>query len=208
MHLRIGIGAACIAALVACVGGGNGGRYTMATDPASRYAFRHVRDRQTGLWVHRECEVRVSAKRKLPDPISDDETGDHLHSQRFDSESVGTGDLVPAQFELHDGWRVWRFRHLPNEDDLRGRTGLGIQVEWPKRGAPSDWEPMELFAYPTIATMAPEEWSTWSTAASQREGAFGWWAEVHGKPPEPGVPIALPFEMRCRLLLKDHLYVD
>jgi hypothetical protein len=76
---------AIVLALVACsgcFGSPSAGRYSMATDPASRYAFRYVRDRQTGLWVHRECEARVSAKRKLPDPISDSETGDRLHSQR------------------------------------------------------------------------------------------------------------------------------
>jgi hypothetical protein len=108
----------------------------------------------------------------LPDPISDDATGDHLHSQHFESESVGTGGLVPTDFQVVDGWRVWRFRHLPGEDDLRGRTALGIQVEWPKRGAPSNWEPMELFAYPPMAPMVPDEWSAWATAASQRAGAF------------------------------------
>jgi hypothetical protein len=189
-------------------GGPSAGRYSMATDPASRYAFRYVRDRQTGLWVHRECEARVSANRRLPDPISDPETGDRLHSQRFEPETVGSGDLVPAEFTLVDGWRVWRFRHLPSEADLEGRSAWGVQVEWPKRGGPSDWEPMETFTFPAIAPMVPDVWSAWTTAASQRAGAFGWWEEVHGSPPEPSVPIPYPFELRCRLLLKDHLYVD
>jgi hypothetical protein len=196
-------------ALLGCIGGGSSaGRYTMATDPGSRYGFRYVRDSESGLWVHRECEVRVSEKRKLPDPISDDESGDRLHSQRFEPETVESGGLVPQQFEVHDGWRVWRFRHLPSEADLRDRGAFGIQVEHPNPGAPSDWEPMELFAFPSMRTMVPDVWSEWASAASQRAGAFGWWEEVHGTPPEPAAPIELPFELRCRLLLKDHLYVD
>ncbi len=180
-------------ALVGCASGTTAGRYAMATDPASRYGFRHVRDRESGLWVHRECEA--------PD-------GDRLHSQRFAPETVASGHLVPTAFELQDGHRVWRFRDLPDDDDLTGRTALGIQVEWPKPGGPSDWEPMELFAYPPMATMVPDGWSTWTSAASQRAGAFGWWEEVHGSPPEPAGPLQVPFELRCRLLLKDHLYVD
>jgi hypothetical protein len=167
-----------ILAFVGCIGGTSAGRYTMATDPGARYGFRYVRDRESGLWVHRECEVRVSAQRKLPDPISDAEGGDRLHSQRFDG------------------------------NDLQGRSAFGVQVEHPKPGEPSDWEPMELFAFPPMATMVPDAWSEWTLAANQRAGAFGWWEEVHGSAPEPPVPIEFPFELRCRLLLKDHLYVD
>ena len=199
---------ALVVGLAGCLGGASAGRYGMATDPASRYAFRHVRDRESGLWVHRECEVRVSAHRTLPDPISDAEHGDLLHSQRFEPETVESGGLVPTDVELHDGWRVWRFRHLPSEADLRGRSALGVQVEWPRPGEPSRYDPMDLFPFPSMATMAPEAWSEWTSAASQRHGAFGWWEEVHGKPAEPVGPIAFPFELRCRLLLKDHLYVD
>jgi hypothetical protein len=201
---------ATLAALVVvgCLGGVSNGRYTVATDPGSRYAFRYVRDRPSGLWVHRECETRVSARRTLPDPITTAQDGDLLHTQRFTPESVESGGVEPARFEVIDGARVWRFRDLPGEDDLFARTAFGIQVEWPQPGGPSDWEPMELFAYPPMAAMAPDVWSTWGTAASQRAGAFGWWEEVHGAPPDPPAPIAFPFEMRCRLLLKDHLYVD
>jgi hypothetical protein len=194
--------------LVGCFGGGGAGRYTMATDPGSRYSFRYARDRESRLWVHRECEARVSATRKLPEPISDDEGGDRLHSQRFEPETVETGGLVPAAFELRDGWRVWRFRHLPSEADLEGKGAFGIQVEWPKPGEPSEHEPMELFPFPPMATMAPDAWSEWTSSASRRTGAFAWWEEVHGSPPEPPAPIEHPFELRCRLLLKDHLYVD
>lgn len=193
-------------ALAGCVGNTTAGRYTMATDPASRYSFRYVRDSETRLWVHRECEARVSTKRKLPDSTTAD--GDRLHSQRFEPETVASGDLVPDQFETHDNFRIWRFRHLPSEADLQSRSAWGIQIEWPKEGEPSDWEPMEMFAFPPMATMVPEQWSEWTTATAQREGAFGWWEEVHGAPREESKPVEYPFELRCRLLLKDHLYVD
>jgi hypothetical protein len=53
---------------------------------------------------------------------------------------------------------------------------------------------MELFAHPPVAGMEPE---AWSTGASQREGAFGGWAEVHGRPSGTNKPVAFPFEMHC-----------
>jgi hypothetical protein len=113
-----------VVVLTACVDGTGAGPYAMATDPGSRYGFRYVRDPGSGLWVHRECEARVSTKR------------------------------------------------------------------------------------PPMATMVPDVWSDWTSAPRQRAGAFGWWEEVHGSTPEPPQPLAFPFEVRCRLLLKDHLYVD
>ncbi len=194
-------------ALVAC-GCGSSGRYRLATDPYSRYAFKYVQDRESGLWVHRECEVRVSARRKLPEPITDDAHGDQLHSSKFTPESVETGGLVPGQFELQDGWRVWRFRDLAHADDLDGKVGLGVQIEWVKPGGPSEWEPMEIFVFPPFGDTPPDTWSAWQPATSRREGGFAFWSEVQGAAPEPIPPGKFPFELRWRLLLKDHVYVD
>jgi hypothetical protein len=186
----------------------NGGRYRVRADPGSRHSFKYVQDRTSGLWVHRECEVRVSTKRRLPDPISPDEHGDLLHSSRFTPQSVGTGNLVPEQFVVRDGYRVWNFRELLTEDDYAGETRFGVQVEWPVDGGPSKHEPLELFALPPPGNTPPDQWSAWRTADSTRTDAFGWWEEVHNAPPEATSEIQYPFELRFRLLLKDHVYVE
>lgn len=203
---RVAFALLVLTSLTACAD--TSGRYRVRADPGSRYSFRYVQDRDTGLWVHRECEVRVSTKRKLPDPISPPEHGDLLHSSRFEPGAVGTGNLVPEQFVIRDGYRVWSFRELLTEDDFNGETSFGIQVEWPVEGGPTRHEPLELFALPRPGDTPPDEWSRWRTADRSRSDAFGWWGEVHGAPPE-GVPvIEYPFELRYRLLLKDHVYVE
>jgi hypothetical protein len=196
------------ATLAAGCAADSGGRYRVSVDPASRYSFKYVQDRGSGLWVHRECEVRVSTKRKLPDPISDAEHGDMLHSSRFEPGAVGTGNLSPTKFVVEDGYRVWRFQELLTEDDYAGKTSFGVQVEWPVEGEPTRHEPLELFALPPPGDTPANQWSQWRTADRSRSDAFGWWEEVHEAPPEQKATIAYPFELRFRLLLKDHLYVD
>ena len=200
-----------VAALVAIALAGcaeTGGRYRVSVDPGSRHNFRYVQDRQSGLWVHRECEVRVSAKRRLPNPVSSPEHGDMLHSSRFEPGSVGTGNLSPTKFVIEDGYRVWRFQELLTENDFAGKTAFGIQVEWPVEGGPSRHEPLELFALPPPGDLPPDQWTSWRRADHARTDAFGWWEEVHQAPPEAMPAIEHPFELRFRLLLKDRLYVD
>ncbi|HXC53005.1 MAG TPA: hypothetical protein VN634_19115 [Candidatus Limnocylindrales bacterium] len=202
----IGIVLLMIVAFTGCAD--TGGRYRLRVDPASRYNFRYVQDPGSGLWVHRECEVRVSVKRRLPDPISSPEHGDLLHSSRFEPGSVGTGNLSPTKFVIENGYRVWRFQELLGEHDFTGKAAFGIQVEWPVKDGPSREEPLELFALPPPDSIPPDQWSTWRTADHSRLDAFGWWNEVSGAPPEAMPEIPFPFELRFRLLLKDHLYVD
>ena len=47
------------------------GRYRMARDPGSRHGFEYVHDTETGMWVNRECELRVAEARELPEPLQD-----------------------------------------------------------------------------------------------------------------------------------------
>ena len=158
--------------------------------------------------MQRECEVRVPERRRLPEPLSDAAHGDRLHSTQFRPGSAGTGNLSPLKFERHDGYRVWRFRELTAEADLQGRYAFGIQVDWPKPGAATESDPMEIFVFPPLGDTLPDVWSAWQTASAQRTGAFGWWDEVHEHPPESPAPIEFPFELRWRLLLSDHLYIE
>lgn len=49
----------------------------------------------------------------------------------------------------------------------------------------------------------PGVWSPWFAASSLREGAFGWWEEVHGKPLDSLPKPEHPFEFRWRLVLNE-----
>lgn len=176
------------------------GRYVAQREPGSRLTARFAMERASGRWLQRQTEVRVPLARRLPKPLSDAEHGDMLHSSRFAPGSVGTGDLVPERFTIRDGYRLWRFMSVIDEDGFAGRTALGIAVTWPRKNQPDDSDPMELFPYAALRDQAPGEWTPWATAASMRSGAFGWWEEVHEHPEEPPTPIAHPFELRWRVV--------
>jgi len=53
---------------------------------------------------------------------------------------------------------------------------------------------------PPLGEAEPGVWSPSSTAASMREGAFGWWEEVHGKPLDSIPAPRYLFEFCWRLL--------
>lgn len=173
-------------------------------DPGSRLSARYAMEGATGRWVQRQTEVRVALARRLPNPLSDGEHGDMLHSTKFAPGSAGTGDLSPTRFTVRDGHRVWRFVSVIDEAALEGRTALGISVRWPRKGAPTESDPMEVFPYPPLGAQAPGEWTPWVTAASQRSGEFGWWEEVHEQPAEPAKPMAQPFELRWRVIYAEN----
>ena len=84
------------------------GRYRMASDPGSRHGFRYVQDTETGLWVIRDCELRVAEARALPEPLQDEAHGGRLAVSIFRPESVESGLLLSIDFERRDGYRVWR----------------------------------------------------------------------------------------------------
>jgi hypothetical protein len=178
-------------------------RYRMARDPGSRHAFEYVQDRETGRWVIRECELRVSQARPLPEPLSDDAHGDKLSVSIFRSLSVESGLLLSLEFEARDGYRVWRGADVPEEDDLADKVAFGVQVEWPREGEETRYEPLEVISLPPFGDAAPGAWSEWLRAGHLREGAFGWWEEAHGRDAPPLAPPEHPFEVRCRLALKD-----
>ena len=49
----------------------------------------------------------------------------------------------------------------------------------------------------------PGQWSGFLRAGQLRPGAFGWWDEAHGRDAPELAPPEHPFEVRCRLVLKD-----
>jgi hypothetical protein len=179
------------------------GRYRMARDPGSRHAFAYVQDRETGRWVIRECELRVAQARPLPGPLQDEAHGSKLAVSIFRPGSVESGLLLSLDFERRDGQRVWRGADVLDEDDLEGRVAVGVQVEWPQEGEETRYDPLEVIPLPPLGDTPPGQWSEYLRAGHLREGAFGWWEETHGRGAPELAPPEHPFELRCRLVLKD-----
>ena len=175
----------------------------MASDPGSRHGFRYVQDTETGLWVIRDCELRVAEARALPEPLQDEAHGSKLAVSIFRPESVESGLLLSIDFERRDGYRVWRGAEVLGEDDLAGRVAYGVQVDWPEGGKETRYEPLEVIEPPPLGDAPTGQWSPFLRAGRLREGAFGWWEETYGKD-APGLePPEYPFEVRCRLVLKE-----
>ena len=179
------------------------GRYRLASDPGARRATRYVQDAESGKWVIRDCELRVPEARRLPEPLQDEAHGSKLDVSIFRPGSVASGLLLSIDFELRDGYRVWRGAQVLGEDDLAGRVAYGVQLEWPREGEETRYEPLELIELPPVGDAPPGEWSPFLRAARLREGGFGWWQETQGKD-APALELPEhPFEVRCRLVLKE-----
>jgi hypothetical protein len=179
------------------------GRYSAEHFRTTRTNFVYVRDRVTKNWVNRRCELRVPAKRELPDPLSSAETGDLLSVQLLQPGTARTGGLTSAKFDTKDGYRLWAIEDVLHESDVDGHTSYSVQLSWPRPGTSTRYEDAEIFHLPMLGDQPPNEWGPWVTADKTREGAFAWWSETTGKPPEPKQAIANPFELRCEIVFTD-----
>ncbi|MEO7998409.1 MAG: hypothetical protein ABI852_13245 [Gemmatimonadaceae bacterium] len=192
-----------------CAGpGGGSSRYTLATLPGSRYDFRYVMDKQTRRWVQRDVELRVSVDRKIPEPLLDPKSGNLLSVQLVKPGSAQTGGIDKMDFEIRDGYRVWKIRDVMHEQDIKGDIRYVITIKWPHDGQSTEYDPTEVFPMPAPGNVPPDEWSPWMSAGSLREGGFGWWEEARNVPAAPvtegSTTPAHPFQMRYRLLLVDN----
>ena len=194
---------AWLAAAVGCSGAAAQGRYEIEHDRSTRSNFAYVRDRVTGDWMNRRCELRVPLARRLPESITRDAHGDALSVQLHQPGTVSSDGLRSLKFALRDGYRVWVIEDVLRPSDVRGTTRYGVQVKWYRTGQETLYDPLELFHLPRLGAEAPETWSPWVVASSTREGAFGWWSEAQGAPPAPPTPIAHPFELRCQAVATD-----
>ena len=196
-------GACCLALVAACSTPTPRSRYDAEHFRTTRSNFVYVRDRVTGQWMNRHCELRVPVARKLPDPLMTDESGSLLSVEMFKPETAQTAGLRSVTFEVRDEFRVWTIDDVLDEADVAGRTSYDVQVAWPQRGQETRHDPLELFHLPGLQNDPPDTWSPWVVASATREGAFGWWSEVQGAPPDPPQPIAHPFELRCQVVATD-----
>jgi hypothetical protein len=203
LSARTAIAATCLTVLASCSAGGQSNRYAAEHFRTTRTNFVYVRDRVTGRWVNRHCELRAPLARELPDPLTTAESGDLLSVQLFGPDTVKTGGLQSVTFEVRDTFRVWVIDDVLRGPDVEGRTGYGVQVSWPRPDQPTRNDPLEMFHLPRLGNEQPDTWSPWVVASSTREGALGWWDEAHGAPPAPPQPIAHPFELRCQVVSTD-----
>jgi hypothetical protein len=187
--------------LAACTGAS--GRYAAQHFRTTRSNFVYVRDRVTGNWMNRHCELRAPVARPLPDPLMTEEHGSALSVQLHDPESVKSAGLRSVDFAVRDGFRMWVIDDVLEEADVDGETSYSVQVSWPRTGEETRHDPLELFHLPRLGDQPPDTWSPWVVASSTRTVAFGWWDEAQGARPEPPQPIAHPFELRCQIVATD-----
>lgn len=179
------------------------GRYAAEHFRTTRTNFMFVRDRVTKNWVNRRCELRVPVARELPTPLRTEESGDLLSVQMLKPGTAESGGLKSIGFETRDGARVWAIEDVLDEHDVDGRTSYSVQVAWPKAGSETKYDPAEIFHLPLLGDQPPNEWGPWVTADKTREGAFAWWSETTGQPPEAKKTIPHPFELRCQIVFTD-----
>lgn len=179
------------------------GRYAAEHFRTTRTNFVYVRDRVTKNWVNRRCELRVPAARELPVPLRSEDSGDQLSVQLLQPGTAESGGLKSIDFETREGFRVWQIEDVLGEPDVDGRSSYLVQVAWPRPGSETKYDPAEIFHLPMLGEQPPNEWGPWVSADKTREGAFAWWTETAGKPPETPQRIANPFELRCQIVFTD-----
>lgn len=201
---RLALGAvAWLAAAVGCSGAAPQGRYAAEHFRTTRTNFEYVRDRVTGQWVNRHCELRAPLARRLPDPLTSEAHGDALSVELHAPGSVRSGGLQSVRFTVRDSYRVWVIDDVLRPPDVQGRTKYGVSVKWYTTDQETRYDPLELFHMPRLGNEPPGTWGPWVVASSTREGAFAWWSEAQGAPPAPPTPIAHPFELRCQIVPTD-----
>lgn len=161
---------------------------------------------ESGLYVHRETELRVNAAR-FGTPPADAAPGaaPGLAASRFFPSGVSSAYFRPLK-EEREGYLAWvEVSHL-SRDDLNGETARGVHVRWERDGAVTAYDVLEIFRFPPPDISQLNNWSTWFEASSRRKGSFGWHAEAHKHAAETPAAPAHPFQVRFRLVLSPRMY--
>ena len=166
--------------------------------------FEFVFHEPSQKWVGQECQVRVLASRKLPEPLAPAKQDPWLSMQLFGGLSVETASITGGvqNVQRFEAWRWWWFNRAVGDVELKSPQRLGVQVSWPSPKGAGDaiTEPMEIFTLPSIDGLPPETWTSWRGPEALRAGSDAWYAEVHRRNGRQLVPadLAQPFEIRCR----------
>lgn len=159
------------------------------------------------LYVHREVEIRVDARRiATPPPGVAPDIAPVLSTSRYTPISVASTNIDPNKVERRGDHLVWtEVSHL-SQYDLKGRTAFSARFRWEPPGAQTESDVMEVFPFPEPDVGQFDQWSPWVEADSRRSGTFAWHAEVHGQSPEALDRPTYPFELRFRLVLSRRMY--
>jgi len=178
----------------------------MAADPGSRYGFEYARDRESNQWVHLHCELRVPTARELPAARANE--GEPIQFTRFMPGAMATAGISAAEFDVRGNYRVWLYRGVADDADFAGRSGIGVQAIWPDSAARTRHESMEVLPIPALNSMRPYVWSSWAPAKEFRPGQFAGWEKTSELASAASAPPEFPFELRCRPVLSDVVYVS
>jgi len=168
---------------------------------------RHLVHTESGLYVHREVELRVNAARfEFPPDDAAPGAVPELNPSHFFPLGVSSANFIRSHYEQRGDNLVWSaVIHLSNYD-VKGRTSLGACVRWEKDGAVTVSDALEIFPWPPPDMSQIDTWSPWVEASNRREGTFAWHAEANTHEPETVTAPAYPFQMRFRLVLSQRMY--
>ncbi len=163
--------------------------------------FLYLFHEPSGLWVGRECQVRVPLARPLPEPLAPERQSERLELRLFGAKSVGS--LTPLggirNEQRFDTWRWWWISMPVGDIDLPGPQRLGVQLLWPPEAdAPAEADTLEIFDLPAIDAAPPEVWSEWRGPDRWRAGKSAWRDELRRTQGADAAKSAKPFEIRCR----------
>jgi hypothetical protein len=162
---------------------------------------------ESGLYVHREIELRVNAARfEFPPDGAAPGAVSELNPSHFFALGVSSANFIRSKYERRGDDLVWREVIHLSKDDVKGKTSLGVCVRWEKDGAVTVSDAMEIFPWPQPEMSQMDTWSPWVTASSSREGIFAWHAEANKHETETVTAPAYPFQMRFRLVLSQIMY--
>jgi hypothetical protein len=163
--------------------------------------------RESGLYVHRQVELRVNANRlATPPPAAVPGAVSELEASNFTPISVGSASFNPAERERDGDFLVWREMTHMSKYAAKGKTSLGATVCWEKEGAVTVKDVFEKFPFPPPDISQLDTWSPWSEAGSLRDGTFAWHAEVNRHAAENTDQPSYPFQMRFKLVLSQRVY--
>ena len=160
----------------------------------------------SGLYVHRETELRVNAAR-FETPPDDAAPGamSKLDTSRFFPLGTSSTFFKPSK-KRRGGYLVWsEVSHL-SDNDYKGKTSRGAHVRWEKDGAVIVYDVLEIFQFPPPDISQINNWSPWVEASSRREGLFGWHAEANKHAAETPTAPVYHFQMRFKLVLSQRMY--
>ena len=155
--------------------------------------------KESGLYVHRELELRVNAARfRTPPEGAAPGAVSELEASEFTPLSVSSFYFAPVTDQQDGDTLLWHGVQHISKDAAAGKTSIGVTVTWDKEGAVTVKDALEIFRLPIPEAGQLNTWTPWMEATSRREGVFAWHAEVNRDAAESSLFITvLPTRVFC-----------